>query len=369
MRVGFGISPGLSIEYHTDDDRRDARRQGRSSRRRRRRARRARASTTSRSAASGRATPRPARPPGCASTSATAPDSCSSRPSTWVTASTPYLEALGEGVPDDVPIGWTGDAVVNDTITAAQASGRAAALGGRPPLVWDNYPVNDGFMTDRLHLGPLWGREAELVDRVLRLPRQPDGAATASKLPLASIAAWLRGEDPLDGWAAEAERRRGGCSPRPATAPCPKRWCSTRSSGSMTTTAGRRAVEPLRDWLKAAADCEAPGLEDEVAPWLEQVHAEARLGLDAIKLVKYAARRQVRKGPRSSRSPSGWCGQGRGEPTSRSWGPASGCNRCSASGPTARGRSASTRSSKVATPSTRCCAPRLDDLTRDAAAL
>jgi hyaluronoglucosaminidase len=57
--------------------------------------------------------------------------------------STPHLDALAEGVPADVPIGWTGRAVVNDSITVADAEARAAALGDRPPLLWDN-PVNDG---------------------------------------------------------------------------------------------------------------------------------------------------------------------------------------------------------------------------------
>ena len=38
------------------------------------------------------------------------------------------------------PIAWTGDAVVNAAITVDEARARAAALGGRAPLVWDNYP-------------------------------------------------------------------------------------------------------------------------------------------------------------------------------------------------------------------------------------
>ena len=59
--------------------------------------------------------------------------------------------------PTDVPIGWTGATVVCDTITAAEAEARAAALGGRPPLLWDNYPVNDAIMADRLFLGPVRG--------------------------------------------------------------------------------------------------------------------------------------------------------------------------------------------------------------------
>jgi hyaluronoglucosaminidase len=50
----------------------------------------------------------------------------------------PYLDALAAGCPPEVPIGWTGRAVVNDRITLAEADARATALGGRRPLLWDN---------------------------------------------------------------------------------------------------------------------------------------------------------------------------------------------------------------------------------------
>src|SRR3954469_13343241 len=121
------------------------------------------------------------------------------------TAGSAYLEALAEGVPEDVPIGWTGDSVVNDAITVAQGSARAAALGGRPPLVSDNYPVNDGLMTDRLHLGPLWGRADGLVDVCSGYLANPMVQPRATTLPLASTAAWLGGGDPLEAWARAAD--------------------------------------------------------------------------------------------------------------------------------------------------------------------
>src|SRR4051794_40035889 len=57
-----------------------------------------------------------------------------------------------------------------------------------------------------------------------------------------------------------------------------------------------RAVEPLHDWLTAASDCGAPGLEDETAGWLEEVHTEARLGLDALRLVDLARAERFAKG-------------------------------------------------------------------------
>jgi hyaluronoglucosaminidase len=204
------------------------------------------------------------------------------------TASTPYLDALASGVPADVPIAWTGECVVNDSITAAQALVRSASLGDRPPLIWDNYPVNDGIMADRLHLGPLWGREPKLTDRCSGYLANPMMQPNASKLPLASIAAWLRGEDPIDGWAAEASAMD-------------LRVFAEACDGSVPSALVQRAVEwidddagwadhvgPLRSWLEDAAECAAPGLEEEVQPWLDQVHTEARLGLDALKLVHFA---------------------------------------------------------------------------------
>ena len=76
------------------------------------------------------------------------------------------------------PVGWTGASVVNDEITGDEARARVDALGGRAPLLWDNVPVNDAVMSDRLFMGPLRGRSHRAAQRVLRLHGEPDGAAT-----------------------------------------------------------------------------------------------------------------------------------------------------------------------------------------------
>lgn len=48
-------------------------------------------------------------------------------------AASPYLDALAQGVPEDVPIAWTGRAVVNDAITVAEATrGPRRSVGARP---------------------------------------------------------------------------------------------------------------------------------------------------------------------------------------------------------------------------------------------
>jgi len=49
---------------------------------------------------------------------------------------------------------------------------------------------------------------------------------------------------------------------------------------------GGEALDALEAWLRDARRCEAPGLEGEAEPWLDQAHAESRLGLLAVKLIR-----------------------------------------------------------------------------------
>jgi len=209
---------------------------------------------------------------------------------TEYTGSSPstYLTELSAGLPDGVDVMWTGPTVCSPVITASHATARAASLGGRLPLVWDNYPVNDGMMADRLHLGPLWGREPKLADRCCGYLSNPLVQPKASKLPLASIAAWLRGEDPLDAWAHEAEALGQRIFAEACDGSVPQALVQHAVEWIDDDAGWDRVIAPLREWLQAATDCGAPGIEDEVGEWLEQVHTEARLALDALKLVDLA---------------------------------------------------------------------------------
>jgi hypothetical protein len=196
---------------------------------------------------------------------------------------TPYLTALAEGVPADVPIGWTGSSVMNDSITVAEAVERAAALGGRPPLLWDNFPVNDGMMGDRLFLGPLRGREPGLLDHLAGYLANPMVQPRASMLPLASTAAWLRGDDPEAAWKSTADGLGWRVLAEGCDGGLPRRLVDDldlEGGGPGWVMPARR----LHRWLTAALACEGP---DEAAPWVEQLHAEARLGLTALRV--YAA--------------------------------------------------------------------------------
>ena len=64
-----------------------------------------------------------------------------------------YLEELGKALDPEVEVFWTGPEVCSKTYPADHLAQVTARLGRRP-VVWDNYPVNDGpRMCRRLHLG------------------------------------------------------------------------------------------------------------------------------------------------------------------------------------------------------------------------
>jgi hypothetical protein len=189
------------------------------------------------------------------------------------TRPSPQLDALAAGSPADVPIAWTGRAVVNDTITVADATARAASLGGRRPLLWDNYPVNDAVMGDRLFVGPLRGREPGLADACDGYLANPMEQARASLLPLASIAAFLRGDDPQMAWR-DTAADLGWLAFASA--------CDTHQAREAVAALASGDAGPARALFTDAAACAAPGLEDEAGPWLTQIHRDARLALQAL---------------------------------------------------------------------------------------
>ncbi len=192
-------------------------------------------------------------------------------------APSPYLDALAAGVPEEVPIGWTGRAVVNDTITVADAEARAAALGGRRPLLWDNYPVNDALMSDRLFMGPLRGRQHGLVDACSGYLANPMVQPIANYLPLASIAAFVRGEDPVLAWQ-QAAGALGWLTFAQA--------CDSDTAEVVVHAAAAGDLDPARAFFAAAADCTAPGIDDEAGPWLIQIQRDARLALSALAVIE-----------------------------------------------------------------------------------
>jgi hypothetical protein len=94
--------------------------------------------------------------------------------------------------------------------------------------------------------------------------------ARASRLPLASIAALLRGEDPQAAWR-ETAADLGWLAFASA--------CDGEEANAVVRADDRAAARLL---FGDAAVCDAPGLEDEAGPWIQQVQRDARLAIAAL---------------------------------------------------------------------------------------
>ena len=118
------------------------------------------------------------------------------------TEETAYLKALGAELPSGIEVAWTGRTVVSPTIEAGEAAQRAGTLGRRL-LLWDNVPVSDGPMRSMLHLGPYGGRDPGLAEHcsgVLLNPMQQARASTVAIRTAADYFAKPAQYDPEAAW-------------------------------------------------------------------------------------------------------------------------------------------------------------------------
>lgn len=212
------------------------------------------------------------------------------------TRSSPYLDELCGALPPDVDLMWTGTTVVPPRITAPQAEARRAATGGRPVLIWDNYPVNDAFMAASLHLGPLRGREARLADVCVGVLANPMSQARASMVALATVADFLTDPEAYDP-AASWERAladlggQGSSALRALARACSASLLATRVPMhdliDAVEEAAPDAARALRAELEEAAALPRglpESLVAEVQPWADQASREASTGLAALKV-------------------------------------------------------------------------------------
>jgi hyaluronoglucosaminidase len=221
----------------------------------------------------------------------------------------PYLAELAAALPSDVDVMWTGSTVCSPTITTADARAWAAALGGRAPLVWDNYPVNDGAMAHSLHLGAYRGRDPELVDVVEGVLCNPMTQPHASKVALATAAEFLLDPHGYDAAAAWSRAVADVGGDRHDALAALARACADGPLAEPDAALDlARAVDTLEDeidgpgWTHAVAALAATfrevrdlplafgtggdALASEVAPWANAARAEAQAGLAALKLVQ-----------------------------------------------------------------------------------
>lgn len=103
-----------------------------------------------------------------------------------------YLGALGRAMDNEVGICWTGEKVVSPDYSADHLD-RVANEMGQKPLIWDNYPVNDGPRMSRfLHLAAP-ARGPEVLPRVEGLMMNPMNQSWLSRIPMLAAAESLQG--------------------------------------------------------------------------------------------------------------------------------------------------------------------------------
>ncbi len=99
-----------------------------------------------------------------------------------------YLEDLGVGLDPSIDVYWTGEEVCAREISPGHLI-RIGTLLKRKPLLWDNYPVNDGpRMSQYLHLRGFTGRPASNGDHIAGHAINPASQATLSCVPAITLA-------------------------------------------------------------------------------------------------------------------------------------------------------------------------------------
>ncbi len=215
--------------------------------------------------------------------------------------STDYLEELGAGLAPEIEVGWTGRTVLSPTISAAEARARSEALR-RPVLLWDNTPAADGPMRNMLHLNPYLGRSPELAAHLSGALLNPMQHARASGVTLRSAARFLTDPAGYDAERAfdDATREIGAGAASafqlfarahrfsPLSSDDRDRELETLFAALRRAIAEERDAKPelarLREALTAragVADALLSGLSDrrlaaEIEPWIESHACETR---------------------------------------------------------------------------------------------
>jgi hypothetical protein len=99
-----------------------------------------------------------------------------------------YLEQLGRLLDPAIHLFWTGPEVCAGEFTPGHLA-RVAGQLGRKPVLWDNYPVNDGArMSQHLHLRAFTGRPASIAPHIAGHGINPASQSLLSRIPLLTLA-------------------------------------------------------------------------------------------------------------------------------------------------------------------------------------
>ena len=114
-----------------------------------------------------------------------------------------YLRELGEKLPPEVAVFWTGPEVVSAEISVASVQ-EVAAVIRRKPVIWDNLHAND-YDLHRMFVGPYAGRSLALRNEITGILSNPNCQFWANYIPLKSLALYVQAENT---WAPDESYRR-----------------------------------------------------------------------------------------------------------------------------------------------------------------
>jgi hyaluronoglucosaminidase len=131
------------------------------------------------------------------------------------TGNEPYIVRLGQRLPQEILLFWTGRLVCSPYLTERDAA-HFQEMTGHRALYWDNYPVNDLGMRNELHIGPLLHRDPGLFRHASGYVANAMELAESSKIPLITAAHYLRdplGYQPEEAWRKAMEEVAGPDAP------------------------------------------------------------------------------------------------------------------------------------------------------------
>jgi hyaluronoglucosaminidase len=173
-----------------------------------------------------------------------------------------YLEAFGAALDPSIDVFWTGPEVCSLELRTGHVA-RVADQLRRKPLIWDNYPVNDGpRMSPHLHLRAFTGRSAAIADLISGHAVNPALQPVLSRIPALTLAESYRMGEAYD-YGVAFERAAGIVLGADLAAQLRPRLSVLQDSGL-----GRLSAETVARLRTRFATFDHPGSK-EILAWLD----------------------------------------------------------------------------------------------------
>lgn len=224
----------------------------------------------------------------------------------------PYLHDMGRALNPEINLFWTGRSICSEYLEIFDAK-IFEETTKRPPLYWDNFPVNDGSMRHSIFIGPVQQREAGLEAHSAGLLSNPMTQFEISQLPIGTVGEYLwnsRTYDPYAAWERslsalvphEGDRKalRGlfrctmgtvtGGDPAPdlrpvfATGTTARREGRLKDSATIFRTAGEQMLADHQTLISPSFS--RPEVIEEIKPWISKFELGAQTLIALARIIE-----------------------------------------------------------------------------------